>query len=195
MPLANAIGFVLGFTIVFVTLGAFAGAIGHFLIGYSAVVNVVTGLVVVVFGLNYLGVIPLIGVLPFNFTPDKVRFGFQNVGVTAKPITVSSSLIFGAVLAVGWIPCAGAFLGAALLRASQQGSMAEGMFMLFIFSMGLGLPFIASALLIDRLKDAFAFIKRHYRVVNVLSGGLLVLVGVLMISGLFGRFTALFISG
>jgi len=70
--------------------------------------------------------------------------------------------------------------------------MLEGMFMLFIFSMGLGIPFIISAVLIDRLKDAFDFIKKHYRVINCLSGGLLVLVGILMMTGIFGRFIALF---
>jgi len=71
--------------------------------------------------------------------------------------------------------------------------MAEGMFMLFIFSMGLGLPLIASILLIDRLKGAFDLIKKHYRIINILSGGLLVLVGVLMMTGIFGRFAALFV--
>jgi len=70
--------------------------------------------------------------------------------------------------------------------------MVEGMFMLFVFSMGLGLPFIASAVLIDRFKDAFDFIKKHYRVINILSGSLLVLVGILMMTGIFGRFIALF---
>jgi cytochrome c-type biogenesis protein len=70
--------------------------------------------------------------------------------------------------------------------------MAEGMFMLFVFSMGLGLPFIASAALMGHLKNTFAFIKRNYRVINIISGGLLILVGILIMTGMFGHFAAIF---
>ena len=186
--LANAIGFVLGFTVVFVTLGAFAGIIGQFLWDYSTVVNIITGLIVVVFGFNYLGLFQTI-----SATPGMIYLRQQKAGIVGKPLNFLSSFVFGSILSVSWIPCTGAFLGAALLRASQQGAMVEGMFMLFIFSMGLGLPLIASILLIDRLKGAFDLIKKHYRIINILSGGLLVLVGVLMMTGIFGRFAALFV--
>jgi len=188
-PLRNAVGFVLGFTAIFVTLGAFAGIIGRFLQEYNTAVNILTGLVVVVFGLNYLGVLPS---LRLNFTPISARRRIKIIGTAAKPLSFPSAFLFGVVFSIGWTPCISAFLGAALLRASQQGHMLEGMFMLFIFSMGLGIPFIISAVLIDRLKDAFDFIKKHYRVINCLSGGLLVLVGILMMTGIFGRFIALF---
>ena len=182
--LLNAIGFVLGFTIVFVALGAFAGSIGRLLLDYGTAVNILTGLVVMLFGFNYLGV--------FTFKPAPVIGRKSMAGIAARPLTFPSAIVFGAVFSIGWTPCVSAFLGAALLRASQQGSMLEGMFMLFIFSMGLGLPFIASAVLINRLKNAFAFIQRHHRVVNIMSGGLLILVGILMITGVFGRFMGLF---
>ena len=183
-PLLNAIGFVLGFTIIFVAFGAFAGSIGRFLLTHGTAVNIVTGLVVMLFGLNYMGV------LPFGFA--RFSGGNKLIGTVSKPVNLPSAIVFGAVFSIGWTPCVSAFLGAALLRASQRGSMAEGMFMLFVFSMGLGLPFIASAVLIDRLKGAFAFIQRHYRVINLISGGFLVLVGVLMMTGVFGRFVGLF---
>ena len=98
---------------------------------------------------------------------------------------------FGIVFSIGWTPCVGAFLGAALLRAAQQGGTLEGMFMLFIYSMGLGIPLIASAVLIDRLKGAFAFIKNHYGLINAFSGGFLILIGILMMTGVYGRFIAL----
>ena len=181
--LVNASGFVLGFTIVFVILGAFAGSIGWLLRDYSTVVNLVTGLVVVVIGLNYLGIISF-GFIPGVFRPKQ--------RVVPTSLKFHSAVLFGVVLSISWTPCVGAFLGAALMRASMQGSVVEGMFMLFVYSMGLGLPFIASALLIDRLKGAFGFIKKHYRVVNGLSGGLLVLIGIFMMTGLFGRYMALF---
>ena len=79
------------------------------------------------------------------------------------------------------------------MRASQRGSMLEGMLMLLVYSLGLGLPLIASALLINRLKGAFAFIQKHYRVINILAGALLVVVGILMMTGLFGRYLGLFL--
>jgi len=182
--LINATGFVLGFTLVFVTLGAFAGSIGRLLIVYSTWVNVITGAIVVFFGLNYMGVFSL---------PKAPRLsGKRLMNVTDKPLRFHSSIIFGAVFSIGWTPCVSAFLGAALMRASQRGSMLEGMFMLFIYSAGLGLPLIVCAVLIHHLKNIFAFIQKHYRVINILSGLLLILIGILMMTGLFGRYMGLF---
>jgi len=184
-PLINACGFVLGFTAVFVALGAFAGSIGRLLLIYSTQVNIITGLVVVFFGLGYMGVfsLPSIGITGIR--------KFMNI--KDKPMRFSSSFTFGVVFSVGWTPCVGAFLGAALMRASQRGSIFEGMLMLFVYSMGLGIPLIASALLINRLKKTFSFIQKHYRVINIIAGGLLVLVGILMMTGLFWRFMNIFI--
>lgn len=95
------------------------------------------------------------------------------------------------MFSVGWTPCVGAFLGSALMLASQQGHMAEGVLMLLAYSMGLGIPFLLSAVLIDSLKSTFDWIKRHYGVINRICGGLLVLLGVLMATGSLGRLLAL----
>ena len=183
-PLANSIGFVAGFTAVFVVLGAFAGAVGGFLLEYSTIVNIVAGLFIVLLGLSYLGVLrlPLL----------RVGAGKRLQRITGKPLTFATSILFGMVFAVAWTPCVSAFLGAALLRASLQGDAVHGMLMLFVFSMGLGLPFIASAVLIGRLKGAFDFIKKHYRIVNAIAGGLLIAIGILIMTGIFGRYLALF---
>ena len=196
--LPNAIGFVLGFTIIFVALGAFAGSIGRLLLNYATAVNIITGLVVIFFGLNYMGVLAFLGKLRRQGSSGRwiarASSGRQvaaPTGIAARQLNFPSAVLFGAVFSIGWTPCVSAFLGAALLRASQQGSAIEGMLMLFVYSLGLGLPFIASAVLIHRLKNAFAFIQRHYRVINILSGGLLVIVGILMMTGLFGRFMSL----
>ena len=102
-----------------------------------------------------------------------------------------SSALFGLVFSVGWTPCVGAFLGSALMLASQQGHVAAGMAMLLAYSLGLGVPFLLSAVLIDRLKGAFDWIKRNYRIINIISGGLLVLVGILMATGTLGRLISL----
>lgn len=171
--LKNALGFILGFTVVFVTLGALAGSVGKFLSDYKTAVNIVTGLVIIFFGLNFLGVFKL---EIFKGSGFKMK---ENMGFF-------SALLFGVVFSIGWTPCVGAFLGSALLLAASQGRTLEGVLMLLLYSLGLGIPFLISAVLIDKLKGAFGFIKRHYNVINMISGGFLVLMGVLMATGVFG---------
>ena len=175
----NALGFIIGFTVVFVALGAFAGLLGGALRRYQAVVNIVTGAIVIIFGLNYLGVL---------------NIGFLNAsrsrGKAGRTPGFLSSALFGMVFSIGWTPCVGAFLGSALMLASQRGSSLTGVVLLLCYSLGLGAPFLASALLIDRLNSAFAVIKKHYKIVNDISGAFLLIIGVLMITGLMGRFLA-----
>ena len=177
--LRGALGFVTGFTIVFVTLGALAGTVGSFLREYQTVVNIVTGLIVIFFGLNFLGVFKLA-----LFTGGRRSINTQNMGFF-------SALLFGMIFSVGWTPCVGAFLGSALMLASQQAHVLEGMLMLLAYSLGLGIPFVLSAVLIDYLKTAFNWIKRNYRLINAVSGVLLVLIGVLMATGTLGRLLSL----
>ena len=102
-----------------------------------------------------------------------------------------SALVFGVVFSVGWTPGVGVFLGSALMLASQQGSAMTGILMLLCYSLGLGVPFLISAVLIDQLKNAFNFIKRNYTVINRICGVLLIIVGILMATGLMNRFVAL----
>jgi len=91
------------------------------------------------------------------------------------------------VFSVGWTPCVGAFLGSALMLAASRGSVLEGVIMLLLYSFGLGIPFLVSAILIDKLKSAFNVIKKNYKIINIVSGILLVTMGVLMATGLFGK--------
>ena len=102
-----------------------------------------------------------------------------------------SALLFGMVFSLGWTPCVGTFLGSALLLVAQRGHVWEGMLMLLLYSAGLGVPFLLGAVLIDHLKSAFRFIKAHYKIINLVSGSVLVLLGILMATGLLGRFLAL----
>lgn len=174
----NALGFILGFTVVFVLLGALAGTFGRLLREHQVIVNIITGLIVIFFGLNFLGV--------FKLTLFK-----GTKGAKTDNLGFFSSVLFGIVFSIGWTPCVGAFLGSALMLATSQGNMLEGVVMLLLYSLGLGIPFFVSAILIDRLKGAFTFIKRHYQVINIVSGAFLVVIGVLMATGLFGQFLAL----
>jgi len=177
--LTGASGFVLGFTVVFVALGALAGTLGSFLTRYQTTVNIIAGLVVVFFGLNFLGVFKL------NLFKGSKR------SMDTKEMGFGSALLFGIIFSLGWTPCVGAFLGSALMMASQQGQVLAGMGMLLAYSLGLGVPFILSAVLIDKLKSAFDFIKRNYNVINTISGILLILVGILMMTGMLGRLMGL----
>ena len=168
--LRNALGFILGFTLLFTAMGALAGTLGSFLRKYQTAVNIVSGLIVVFFGLNFMGIIKL------NLFQGSARLQSGELGF-------GSSVLFGIVFSVGWTPCVGAFLGSALMLASQQGHVLEGTLMLLTYSLGLGIPFFLSAILLDQLKGAFNFIKRHYALVNRICGGLLVLIGILMATG------------
>ena len=87
------------------------------------------------------------------------------------------------IFSIGWTPCVGAFLGSALMLASLQGHVMEGMLMLLAYSLGLGIPFVLSAVLIDYLKSAFNWIKKNYKIINIVSGSLLVAIGILMATG------------
>ena len=174
-----ASGFVLGFTLVFMAMGALAGTVGSFLKRYQLAVNLISGLVVIFFGLNFLGLFKLNLFRGSSRRLDGSRMGFF------------SALVFGVIFSLGWTPCVGAFLGSALMLASQQGHIIEGMLMLLAYSLGLGVPFLLSAVLIDYLKSAFNWIKRHYRVINIVCGCLLILIGILMATGLLGRLLTL----
>ena len=174
--LRNALGFVLGFTLVFTAMGALAGTLGSFLTAHQTALNILSGAIVIVFGLNFLGLLRLNLFRSAGRSLDNQDLGFF------------SALLFGVVFSLGWTPCVGAFLGSALLLASQQGHVLEGVAMLLVYSLGLGIPFLISAVLIDQLKSAFDWIKQHYRVINTLCGSLLIVIGLLMATGLLGRF-------
>ena len=177
--LKGALGFVAGFTVVFVILGALAGTVGSFFREYQTAVNIVSGLIVILFGLNFLGVFKL------NLFKGSQR------AVNTDTMGFFPALLFGMIFSIGWTPCVGAFLGSALMLASQQAHAVEGMLMLLAYSLGLGIPFILSAVLIDYLKSAFNWIKKNYKVINTVSGIFLVLIGVLMATGTLGRLLGL----
>lgn len=172
--LSGALGFVSGFTLIFVAMGALAGTLGSFLGEYKGAVNVLSGLVVILFGLNFLGIFKL------NL------FRGSSKAVDSHDMGFFSAMLFGVIFSLGWTPCVGAFLGSALMLASQQGQVIEGMLMLLCYSLGLGIPFLLSAVLIDYLKSAFNWIKKHYPVINAVCGCFLVLVGILMATGTLG---------
>ena len=175
---AGAVFFVAGFTVVFTMLGVFAGAAGAFLLRFGSLVNVICGLLVIVFGLSYLEIIPL----PF----------LKGVGRAARITSVFSAFLFGMIYSVSLTPCVGAFLGSALMQAASTGGAGKGAVLLLFYSLGLGIPFVVSALVLDSLKGVFGFIKKHYKVINVVCGVFLIIVGLCMATGLLNSFLSLF---
>lgn len=175
----NALGFVLGFSIIFILLGVFSASIGVLLVKYKTIINIITGLIVLILGLHYMGVF-------------KIKFLENTIKADAniKPKSFLEAVLFGIVFSIGWTPCTGVFLGSALALASTQGSVLYGVLLLVCYSIGFGIPFLLCAVLIDALKSTFDFIKRNYKKINLVSGIFLVFIGILMMSGIFTRLSS-----
>lgn len=176
----TALCFVVGFTIPFTLLGAFAGTLGSLLVRYQRVLDIVCGCVVIVLGLNYLGV------LRIDLLSRSVQL--QRNAQRRGPL---GALLLGMTFAVGWTPCVGTFLASALSLAASTGSAAAGVGMLLCFSLGMGVPFVLSAVLVEQLEGAFTWVKANYDLVNRVCGALLVVVGALMATGLLGTWMRL----
>jgi cytochrome c-type biogenesis protein len=172
--LINATGFVLGFSILFMLLGAAAGSIGKFIALHTSFVNIFAGAVMILFGLNFMEVLKI---KALNATK---RLSFKGEVTGFLP-----ALLFGFVFGLGWSPCVGAFLGSALALAANSGTAFQGVIMLAIYSAGLGVPFIVSALLLNQLEGAFDFIRKNHKIISFISGLMLVILGILTALGVF----------
>ncbi len=176
-PLPLAICFVLGFSVIFCAMGVFAGTVGAFFAQHRRAVEVICGAIVILFGLSYLEILPL----PF------LR-GMQG----EHPVDgAASAFVFGVIYSLSLTPCIGVFLGSALMMASASGSVGKGLLLLLAYSAGLGIPFLLSAVLIGRLEGAFRWVKTHYRIINRVCGGFLIVVGLCMMAGWMNRLLSL----
>lgn len=175
----NTLLFVVGFSLVFVALGASATWLGSLLQEYSNVFNKVAGALVFIFGLHVAGVFK-IGFLNYE---KRFQSGERKWGA-------AGSILIGIAFGFGWTPCIGPILGTILTLAAQQNSVGEGITLLLFYSAGLGVPFILTALLFNYLIGAFGFIKRNFRMVEIISGGLLMLVGILIFFNLLQRISS-----
>ena len=176
--LPRAISFVLGFTTVFCLLGVFAGTLGAALVKFRTPVNIVCGLIVIVLGLNFLDIIKI----PFFRSSHAEHHGSGTF----------SAFVFGVVFSVSHTPCVGAFLGSALMLASTSGTVVKGVLLLLIYSLGMGIPFLVSAVLLNKLTAVFDAIKKNYRIINIVCGIFLIVVGIAMMFGLMESIHTLF---
>ncbi|MCF7645228.1 cytochrome c biogenesis protein CcdA [Bacillus subtilis] len=170
--LTTAFTFVLGFTTVFVALGAGATSIGHFLRQWQQEMAIAAGLIIILMGLNFLGLIRI------PFLSREARFQ-----ANSAPATPLGAYVMGLAFAFGWTPCIGPVLGPILSMASVQASVADGVFLLFVYSMGLGIPFMLAALFSGRFMRFLARFRMHMGKVEKVMGVLLVLAGILFLTG------------
>lgn len=168
--LLNSIGFVIGFTMIFVLFGATATSLGAFFKEQKNILKIISGVVVFVFGLNFTGLIKI------GFLNKQKRLDFQ-----FKKLNFLKSIIFGMVFSLAWSPCVGAFLASVLARAGGSDTLMEGMLLLLIYSLGLGIPLIVSAIAFENMKGIFKAIQKHNRIISIFSGILLMLAGLALI--------------
>ena len=166
----NSIGFVLGFTIVFLILSIFASQLGTLVSQYIKYIKIIFGIIIILLGLSYMEII-------------KTKFLNKGNQIKAdtKNLNFIKSLVFGILFSISWTPCIGTFLSAALLLIAKQQDMLKGITLMIVYSIGLGIPFIISAVLIEKLKEIFNFIKKNYNIIKKISGMILIIMGIYMI--------------
>lgn len=173
----NSIAFIIGFSIVFITLGALSTEVGQLASQYKSTLARVAGVVIILFGLHLTGILPI-----------KALYADKRLHNVKGGSTPWGAFVIGFAFAFGWTPCVGPILGAILGLAAAQNSVSQGILLLTVYSMGLAVPFLLAALGIERFMKFYGGFRRHMHAVEIASGGLLVALGVLLV---LGRFTLL----
>lgn len=178
LVLVPSVLFVLGFSTIFVALGASASVLGELLVEYRSAVTIVAGVLVFAFGLLLTGVIKV----PWLY--GEARMDLEKTRKFGR----GASFVMGMAFAAGWTPCVGPILGTILAFAGSSGSVAQGAALLFVYSLGLGVPFILTALLFGQARGLLRWLGQHSAVINRVAGAILMVIGVLIVTG---RFTVL----
>jgi cytochrome c-type biogenesis protein len=175
--LRNSLAFVVGFSLVFVSLGASATAVGAFLLARRTVFNLVAGVIVIIFGLHLTGLVKI----PFLYRDARLNTGAPRRGI-------AGSFLLGFAFAFGWTPCIGPILTGILALAATRDTLFQGMFLLAVYSAGLAIPFLLTSLGLSQFMRFYGKFRKHLQTVEVASGVLLIAVGALMA---FNKFTVL----
>jgi cytochrome c-type biogenesis protein len=165
----NSLAFVVGFSVVFITLGASATAVGRFLVVQRTIFNLVAGIIIIIFGLHLTGLMKI----PFLYREARVSTGAPRRGLLG-------AFILGFAFAFGWTPCIGPILAGILALAATRDTVLQGMFLLAVYSAGLAIPFVLTGLGLGQFLELYGGFRRHLQIVEVLSGVLLIAIGLLM---------------
>jgi cytochrome c-type biogenesis protein len=173
--------FILGFSMVFVLMGASASYLGQLVVQYQVWLMRGGGVLIILLGLHFIGVFNI----PFLQMEKRVE-------LKKKPLGYFGSFLVGVVFAAGWTPCVGPILSTILIYASTQKSFSTGVFLLAIYSLGLGVPFLLASIAFNSFLSALEKLRRYMRVVTIVSGLFLITIGILFITDLFARLNAFF---
>jgi cytochrome c-type biogenesis protein len=179
--LVNSLVFILGFSVVFIALGASSSLIGELLFEYQDWLRIGGGILVIIFGLFISGIIKL------DFLLKEKKFHFRG-----RPAGYVGTFLIGIVFAAGWTPCIGPVLGSILLVASSQGSATYGVQLLTVYSLGLGLPFLVSAMAFNSFLSYSRTLQKHMKVIMVISGIILILFGIILLTNNLGTIATWF---
>jgi cytochrome c-type biogenesis protein len=172
--IVTSLFFILGFSMVFVALGASASVLGQFLMERLTILGKIAGVLLIIFGLHTMGVFKISWLLQE-----------KRVHVQSKPAGMIGAMVVGISFAFGWTPCIGPILSAILLVAAQQESVNQGIVLLSVYSLGLAIPFLLTAMAINQFFVAFKKIRRHYHTIEIVSGLLMIVIGVLIFTNRF----------
>ena len=163
----NSIGFVLGFTFVFILLSVFASSFGEYVSENMKYFKIIFGVLIIMLGLNYMEILKI-----------KLLEKTKNININIKNFNFIKAFLFGIFFSISWTPCIGTFLSSALLLIAKNQELIKGVTLILLYSIGIGIPFIISTILIEKMKKIFNFIKKNYDIVKKISGILLLIMGI-----------------
>lgn len=168
--LLNSIGFVIGNTIIFILFAIIASHAGALALGIQKYIKILFGVVIIILGLNYMGIL-------------KIKFLNKEIRIKKRidDFTFFKTILFGMMFSISWTPCIGSFLGSALLLIANKQNILQGILLMLVYSIGFGIPFIISAVLIEKLKNFYNLIKKNYKIIKIISGVILIVMGVYVI--------------
>jgi len=173
--MVNSIGFILGFSVVFITLGAISTEVGQVAARYKHPLSILAGVVIIIFGLHLTGIFKI-----------KALYTDARLHSVKGSSTIVGAFVIGFAFAFGWTPCLGPILSAILVVASQEENVVRGIVLLTVYSLGLAVPFLLTSLLMERFLKFYSRFRSHMHALEIASGGLLIALGVLLV---IGRFT------
>ena len=169
-----SLAFVAGFSVIFISLGAAASTIGAVLMERLTLLGKVAGVLLIIMGLHTMGLLKI-----------SWLYKEKRIQTSAKPAGLAGAFVVGLAFAFGWTPCIGPILGTILALAADEGTLQRGVLLLGVYSLGLGVPFLLTSLMVNQFFKAFAKIRRYYRLIEVTAGVLMVTVGILIFTNRF----------